>query len=71
MTEIRIRKTESKLYNVNHMLAGLLGILVFREIVPMERARPNIRSERDSMRGRGCLTVSATMDNQYGKWLVD
>ena len=39
------------------MVVGNLGILEIREIVPIDNARPNIRSDKDSILGFGRLGV--------------
>jgi len=36
---------------------GVRGNLEISEIVPIERARPNMRSDRASIRGLGCLGI--------------
>ena len=39
------------------MSAGNVGILEIREIVPIDSARPNIRSDKDSILGFGRFGV--------------
>lgn len=45
----------------NTIPPGAFGSLMIKEIVLTDNARPKIKSDKDSMRGRGCLALAKTI----------
>jgi len=66
-TEIKIRKLNPNSAISINILNGVAGTREIREMAPIDRARPKIRSESDSIRGFGLLVISPKCNRSH--WL--
>ena len=57
-TEIRIRKLNPNCAMSINILDGVSGMREIREMAPIDRASPKMRSESDSIRGLGRFAFS-------------
>jgi hypothetical protein len=63
-TEIKIRKLNPNSAMSINILNGVAGTREIREIAPIDRVSPKMRSESDSIRGLGRFMISSKGEPQ-------